>query len=194
MPDGYYRSPTIHDETVVFTCEDDLWTVPSMGGIARRLTSGLGAASSPLLSPDGTQIAFVGREEGESEIYVMPASGGAVKRLTFLGSSVISVAAWNRSGEIVFSSNAGQPFFRVVRMFRQRVTGGAPHLFWAGGRNRHRPRWLRTGTLEALPRRTRRAILDRSRRQWRLSSAAESARQPGFTPLDWCAHLFHFRP
>ena len=132
MPDGYYRSPTIHDETVVFTCEDDLWTVPSTGGIARRLTSGLGAASSPLLSPDGTQIAFVGREEGESEIYMMPAAGGAVKRLTFLGSSVINVAAWNQDGEIVFSSNAGQPFFRVVRMFRQRVTGGAAELINLG--------------------------------------------------------------
>ena len=29
MPDqGYFSDPTIHNETVVFVCEDDLWTVP----------------------------------------------------------------------------------------------------------------------------------------------------------------------
>ena len=97
MPDGYYRSPTIHDNTIVFTCEDDLWTVPSTGGIARRLISGLGAASSPLLSPDGTQIAFVGREDVRRQIYVMPAAGGAVKRLTFRGStSNLVFSAWDQ--------------------------------------------------------------------------------------------------
>lgn len=29
---GYYRNPTLHADTVVFVCEDDLWTVPALGG------------------------------------------------------------------------------------------------------------------------------------------------------------------
>ena len=79
MPSGYYRFPTIHKANVVFVCEDDLWTVPAGGGIARRLTSNLGEATRPVLSPDGTQLAFVGRDEGQPEVYVMPALGGQAK-------------------------------------------------------------------------------------------------------------------
>ena len=35
---GYYRHPTIHGDTVVFVSEDDLWSVPSAGGVAIRRT------------------------------------------------------------------------------------------------------------------------------------------------------------
>ncbi len=75
MP-GYYRSPTLHGDTLVFCSEDDLWQVPVTGGVARRLTASLGALATPHLSPDGQWIAFSGREEGAWEVYVMSASGG----------------------------------------------------------------------------------------------------------------------
>src|SRR5439155_15230430 len=94
---GYYRYPTIRGETVVFVSEDDLWTVPASGGVARRLTSGLGMASHPSLSPDGKWLAFSGRDEGHAEVYVMPAEGGEPKRLTFLG-SMTNVVGWTSDG------------------------------------------------------------------------------------------------
>ena len=100
---GTYRYPTIHLDTVVFVCEDDLWTVPASGGVARRLTSGLGEVSRPFLSPDGAQLAFVGRDEGEAEVYRMPAQGGPARRLTYLGGTFCRTAGWTPDGKILFA-------------------------------------------------------------------------------------------
>ena len=92
---GYYRYPTIYNDTIVFVSEDDLWNVSASGGVARRLTANLGTISHPFFSPDGSLLAFTGREEGHSEVYVMPAEGGPVKRVTYLGvtSSVCGMGA-----------------------------------------------------------------------------------------------------
>jgi tricorn protease len=108
---GYYRHATVANGTVAFVCEDDLWTVPATGGVARRLTASAGEITHPRLSPDGTQIAFVGRDEGHPEVYVMPAAGGPARRLTFQGGSLCIVSAWTQDGKaILFASDAGSPF------------------------------------------------------------------------------------
>ena len=126
MPPGYYRHPTISQDAIVFVCEDDLWTVPVDGGIARRLTSNLGEVSYPLLSPDGTQLAFIGREEGHAEVYLMPAAGGPARRLTYLGASDTQTAAWAADGSILFSSNAGHWYLRFLQLYRVGADGSAP--------------------------------------------------------------------
>ncbi|MSP13988.1 MAG: peptidase [Chloroflexi bacterium] len=129
---GYYRYPTLHDDTVVFVSEDDLWTAPATGGIARRLTSNLGLASTPVLSPDGAHLAFSGRDEGAPEVYCMPAMGGDARRLTFLGAN-LWIAGWSRDSQsILFSSSAGQPFQRLVQLFKIGYHGGQPEQLPTG--------------------------------------------------------------
>src|SRR5262249_62185052 len=55
------------------------------GHVLARLTNNPALDSSPAFSPDGSQIAFVSNRQGSPQIFVMPASGGAPKRLTFQG-------------------------------------------------------------------------------------------------------------
>ncbi|HXF64343.1 MAG TPA: S41 family peptidase [Caldilineaceae bacterium] len=121
MTSGYYRFPTLHQDTIVFVSEDDLWSVPVQGGVARRLTSNLGETSYPALSPDGSQLAFVGREEGGPEVYVMAAAGGSARRLTYLNSNC-RVVGWTRDGgAILFASNYGQVASAEMALFQVRV-------------------------------------------------------------------------
>src|SRR5689334_10880948 len=118
MTSGYYRFPTIQDDTIVFVTEDDLWSVPATGGVARRLTSNLGEVSYPMLSPDGEWLAYTGQEEGAPEIYVMPATGGRAQRLTYLSSSC-RVLGWTADSQnIIFTSNYGQVIWGEFALFQ----------------------------------------------------------------------------
>ena len=76
------RFPTTNGQQIVFCYGGELYTVAKDGGVARRLTSGPGYTSFPRFSADGTQLAFTSQYDGNTEVYVMPAEGGAPKRLT----------------------------------------------------------------------------------------------------------------
>ncbi len=76
------RFPTTNGKDIVFCYAGELYTVPKEGGTARRLTSGVGYTSFPRFSADGSQLAFTSQYDGNTEVYVMPAAGGAPKRLT----------------------------------------------------------------------------------------------------------------
>ena len=77
------RFPTLHGSTVVFEAHGNLWQVGRWGGTASRLTADPGYDLMPRFSPDGKSIAFTGFYQGNQDVYVMPAGGGAAQRLTF---------------------------------------------------------------------------------------------------------------
>ncbi len=124
---GYYRFPTIHRNTIVFVSEDDLWSVPTTGGPARRLTAALAEVSHPLISPDGKHIAFIGREDGPVEVYTMPISGGPPTRLTFESAAQCRIAAWSPDSKtIIYASSVGQPFAGLTKLWSVDRLGGLP--------------------------------------------------------------------
>lgn len=123
---GYKRFPTIHDIKVVFVCEDDLWEVPSLGGVARRLTSNSGEVTNPVFSPNGKHIAFSGKEEGEKDVYIIPSEGGANRRLTFIGKNTKVIGWTSDSLNVLFSSDANQPFVGRSELFKVSINGGLP--------------------------------------------------------------------
>ena len=97
---GYYRSPAIHGDMIVFTSEGDLWTVDAKGGFARRLTSHPGQETHPAISPDGQTLAFSAQYEGPAEVYTMPLAGGLPVRHTFAGQGE-TVIGWTPDGKIL---------------------------------------------------------------------------------------------
>lgn len=125
---GYLRAPTICGDEIVFVCEDDLWLVPATGGRAYRLTAGVAEASSPRLSPDGRLIAFVGREEGPADVYVMPTAGGPARRLTHQGGLMLVAGFDPADGAVVYATDADRPFFRERWLHKVSPEGGLPQL------------------------------------------------------------------
>jgi tricorn protease len=131
MNQGYLRHPTLCGDTIAFVTDDDLWSVSAGGGVARRLTAGLAEPSTPCLSPDGRSLAFVSRDEQHPEVYLMAASGGPARRMTWLGPDVM-VRGFTPEGRILFVTTHGQPFFRNYRAYTLDAAGGMPEMLPLG--------------------------------------------------------------
>jgi hypothetical protein len=86
---------------IVFTREDDLYSVRPDGGGLTRLTSGGG--THPAWSPDGTRIAFTSIRRGAAELYLLNLTEIGPARLTRLTDNAGSVrddfeAEWSPDG------------------------------------------------------------------------------------------------
>lgn len=101
--EGYYRYPDVHNNTVVFSAEGDIWTVPLSGGLATRLTTHLEEERFPSISPDGKTILFSASYEGPTEIYTIPINGGLTKRWTYESEPSIATN-WTPNGDIIYST------------------------------------------------------------------------------------------
>lgn len=103
---GYFRHPSLHENTLVFTAEGDVWRMPlNAQGAATRLTTHPAEEHSAVISPDGSQVAFAANYEGTTEVYVMPVDGGLARRVTFENSS-LRLHQWDKSGHIVYATNS----------------------------------------------------------------------------------------
>lgn len=117
------RHPTISRTQIVFTFANDLWRVARDGGDAIRLTTGLGAETDPVFSPDGLQIAFTGEYDGNIDAFVMPAAGGTPSRLTY-HPAPDRVVGWTPDGKQVVFSSARSSYSNFTRLFTIPAEGG----------------------------------------------------------------------
>jgi tricorn protease len=126
--EGYYREPALRGDTVVFVAEGDLWSVGLSGGLARRLTTHPAQEGQPVLSADGSEIAFVASYDGASEVYLMPTAGGQPRQLSFDGGRV-NLQGFAPGGEVVYATDSvvGPSGRRVLRMLDPR-TGASRDL------------------------------------------------------------------
>jgi tricorn protease len=115
--------PTISRTQIVFSFANDLWSVSRNGGDAVRLTTGVGAETDPIFSPDGSQIAFTGEYDGNIDVFVMPAAGGTPKRLTYHPAADEAVG-WTPDGKNVIFSSSRTSYSGFSRLFTVPVEGG----------------------------------------------------------------------
>lgn len=131
------RFPTIYGNQVVFTYAGDLYTVDKAGGTSRKLTTDVGFEMFARFSPDGKNIAFTGQYDGNTEVYMIPSTGGLPKRLTFtptlnrddvtdrMGPNNI-VMTWRDNSSIVFRSRMKSFNDFKGQLYAASVTGGLP--------------------------------------------------------------------
>ena len=130
------RFPDIHGDRVVFSYGGDLWLASTGGGLATRLTAHPGLELFPRFSPDGSRIAFTGQYDGDEQVYVMPASGGVPRQLTYYPARGPLAPRWGYDNQVYDWSPDGQAvLFRSLRystdlsdsrLFLASVDGGLP--------------------------------------------------------------------
>lgn len=101
--EGYYQYPDIHQNTIVFSAEGDIWKVSIEGGLAQRLTTHAEEERYPVISPDGKTIAYSASYEGPTEVYTLPIDGGLTTRWTYESEGSI-VTSWTPDGKIVYQT------------------------------------------------------------------------------------------
>jgi tricorn protease len=118
MPSGgMMRFPDVSEKHIVFSYANDLWIVDREGGTAMPLASPDGAERFPRFSPDGKSIAFTGNYEGNTDVYVIPSTGGVAKRWTWHPSSEY-VCDWTPDGDsVLFFSNGQAGLGRQPQLF-----------------------------------------------------------------------------
>ena len=121
----FLRQPDVSPTHIVFTHANDLWLVARDGGDATRLTSSEGAETDAAFSPDGRWIAFTGQYDGNTDVYLMPATGGQPERLTW-HPSADAVQGWTPNDDILFRSGRDGVPTKLWKFYTVAPAGGMP--------------------------------------------------------------------
>jgi len=118
--------PALGGERIAFAYANDLWTAALDGSDVRRLTAHPAFESGPRFSPDGSLIAFTGRYEGNTDVYVVPAGGGVPMRLTWHPGDDRALGFTPDGRSVLFASPREVHTRRYTQLFTVPVEGGLP--------------------------------------------------------------------
>ena len=110
------RFPDVHGDRVVFVYAGDLWTASTAGGAATRLTAHPGLEVFPRFSPDGAWVAFTGQYDGDEQVYVIPATGGVPRQLTWYPARGPLAPRWGYDNQVYdWTADGRAVLFRSLR-------------------------------------------------------------------------------
>ena len=125
-PIRFARTPDISPDgkLVAFSYLGDIYTVETIGGTARAVTSHPAHDINPVFSPDGRWIAFSSNRHGSYDVFVMSVRGGKPRRLTF-DSAADMVCDWTSdSKHVLFTSTRSVSFPGGSELYTVPFEGG----------------------------------------------------------------------
>ena len=88
-------------KTIVFDLLGDIYTMPSTGGKATRLTSDIAWQMQPTFNFDGTKIAYTSDDGGGENIWIMDTNGNHKTEVTFETFRMLNSPAWSPDGNYI---------------------------------------------------------------------------------------------
>lgn len=133
----WLRYPAISPDgsTIAFCYQGDIFTVPSSGGAAKRITTNPAYDYMPVWSPDGRSIAFASDRNGNMDVYVVSAEGGVPRAVT-VNSVNETPVLFIDNDHILYSASMLPdrkdiqfPSGQFPQLYKIPVTGGRPVMF-----------------------------------------------------------------
>ena len=118
-------------QTLIFDLLGDLYVLPVEGGVAKRLTAGLGYDSQPVFSPSGERIAFISDRDGATNLWVANADGSSPLKISKERQSGLISPAWSSDGNYLFVTRVG----RDTELVMYHVDGGSGITLSSAGEN-----------------------------------------------------------
>lgn len=112
---------------IVFDLLGDIWIMPSTGGKAKALRTGLAYELQPRFSPDGTKICFTSDAGGGDNIWTMNVDGSDAEQLTNENFRLLNNAIWHPNGEYIVARKhfTSQRSLGAGEMWMYHITGGS---------------------------------------------------------------------
>jgi len=112
-------------QTIVFDLLGDLYTMPSAGGKATRITNGMAYDAQPRFSPDGETIVFISDRSGGDNVWTLRLDFTDTTQVTRGNNSGYLSPEWMPDGEHILVSRSTR-LFGAAKLVMYPADGGSP--------------------------------------------------------------------